>query len=152
VTKALRVLGVALLVLWTLHTVVITGRILLDSHYTDLLRGDPQGAVRAPLGDLIQDATPGLVHSLPANGGMLVLVDSQEVGGFAYFWLTYWLYPRHVDVSGDLSAAATTTAAGIVYFQRSGSPDLTIPAGYQLQSDTVGSGGGHVLVFVRVGS
>jgi hypothetical protein len=144
-----RVLGVALLVFWTLHTVVITGRLLLDTHYVDLFKGHPQGAVRAPLSALIQDATPGLVHTLPPSGGVLVLVDSQELDGFAYFWLTYWLYPRHVDVSGDQSSAATTSARSIVYFQRPDSPDLTTPTGYQLQSDTVAAGGGHVVVFVR---
>lgn len=145
----MRVLGVALLVFWTLHTVVITGKLLLDSHYADLLNGHPQAAVRAPLSDLIQDATPGLVQSLPSTGAVLVLVDPQELEGFAYFWLTYWLYPRHVDVSGDMGAAATTSARSIVYFQRPDSPDLTTPSGYRLQSNTVAAGGGHVVVFVR---
>jgi hypothetical protein len=146
-----RVIGVALVVLWTLHTVVVTGRILLDSHYKDLLSGNPQAAVRAPLSDLIQDATPSLVHTLPAHGSVLAIVDRQELGGFAYFWLTYWLYPRQVDVSGDLNAATTTSASSIVYFQRPGSPDLTTPDGYQLESDTVSAGGAHVLVLVQVG-
>jgi hypothetical protein len=144
-------MGVALLTLWTLHTVVITGRVLLDTHFKDLLSGHPQAAVRAPLSDLIQDATPGLAHSLPAHGSVLVVVDRQELGGFAYFWLTYWLYPRHVDLSGDLNAATTTSAGSIVYFQRPGSSGLTTPAGYQLQSDTASADGAHVLVLIRVG-
>jgi hypothetical protein len=144
-----RVLGVALLAFWTLHTVVITGQVLLDGHYGELLRGHPYAAVRAPLPDLIQDATPSLVRSLPAGGRVLVIVDPHELHGFAYFWLTYWLYPRHVDISEDLSAAATTSARSIVYFQRADDPDLTTPAGYQLQSNTLGAGGGHVVVFVR---
>jgi hypothetical protein len=45
-------LGVALLVLWTLHTVVITGRLLLGAHYKDLLDGHPQLTVSAPLSGL----------------------------------------------------------------------------------------------------
>src|SRR5207253_27738 len=105
-TKPVRALGVALLVLWTLHTVVVTGPLLLSAHYADLLRGTPQGALRAPLGDPIQDATPAVVASLPAHGDVLALVPASEVDGFAYFWLTYWLYPRHVEVIGDLGAAA----------------------------------------------
>jgi len=148
VTKAVRVLGVALLILWTLHTVVVTGRMLLDTNYKNLLSGAPRDVVRAPLSDLIQDATPDLVRSLPARDPVLVLVDSQELGGFAYFWLSYWLYPRQVDVSGDLSAAMTTRAGSIVYFQRPDSPDLTAPSGYRLQSDTTAAGGGHVIVLV----
>jgi hypothetical protein len=151
VTKALRVLGVALLVLWTLHTVVITGPLLLDAHYKNLLDGHPQLTVSAPLSGLIQDPTPALVNSLPAGGDVLFIVDPQELGGFAYFWLSYWFYPRHVSVSGDLGAAATTSARSIVYFQRPDSPGLTSPAGYELQSDRPYSGGGHILVFLRTG-
>ena len=147
----MRVLGVALLVLWTLHTVVITGKLMLDGHYAELIAGHPQGALRAPLNDLIQDATPGLVDRLP-SGAVLVLVDRDEIEGFAYFWLTYWFYPRHVDVTADLSLATTTRAGSIVYFQRPSDPDLPTPSGYQLQSDTVSAGGGHVLVFVRSGA
>jgi hypothetical protein len=144
-------LGVALLVLWTLHTLVITGPLLLDAHYKELLDSHPQLTVSAPVSGLIQDPTQSLVHSLPAGGSVLFLVDPQEVGGFAYFWLSYWFYPRHVDVSGDLGTAATTNARSIVYFQRSDSPGLTAPAGYQMQSDTPYSGGGQILVFLRTG-
>jgi hypothetical protein len=147
--RAVRAFGVGLLVLWTLHTLVVTGPLLLNAHYQELLDGHPQLTVSAPLSGLIQDTTPRLVASLPANGSVLFLVDPQEVGGFAYFWLSYWFYPRHVDVSGDLGAAATTSARSIVYFQRPGSPDLAAPAGYELQSDSTYSGGAHILVFLR---
>ena len=148
----MRALGVALLVLWTLHTVVVTGPLLLSAHYADLLRGTPQGALRAPLGDPIQDATPAVVASLPAHGDVLALVPASEVDGFAYFWLTYWLYPRHVEVRADLDAASTTSASGIVYFQRPDAPSLNTPAGYVLRSDTTTAGGDHTFVFVRAGA
>jgi hypothetical protein len=150
-TKAVRAFGVALLVLWALHTIVITGPLLLDAHYKDLLDGHPQLTVSAPLSGLIQDSTQALVNSLPAGGDVLFIVDPQEVGGFAYFWLSYWFYPRHVDLSGDLGAAATTNARTVVYFQRPDSPDLTAPAGYEMQSDSLYSGGGHIVVFLRTG-
>ena len=149
--QAARAFGIALLVLWTLHTLVVTGPLLLNSHYKELLDGHPQLTVSAPVSALIQDPTPTLVSNLPAGGSVLFLVDPQEVGGFAYFWLSYWFYPRHVDVSGDLGTAATTTARSIVYFQRPGSPVLAAPAGYELRSDTPYSGGAQVLVFVRMG-
>src|SRR4029077_14996163 len=130
--QAARAFGIALLVLWTLHTLVVTGPLLLNSHYKELLDGHPQLTVSAPVSALIQDPTSTLVSTLPAGGSVLFLVDPQEVGGFAYFWLSYWFYPRHVDVSGDLAAAATTSARSIVYFQRPGSPVLAAPAGYEL--------------------
>lgn len=148
----MRALGVALLVFWTLHTLVITGPLLLEAHYKELLDGHPQLTVSAPVSDLVQDPTQSLVRSLPAGSSVLFLVDPQEVGGFAYFWLSYWFYPRHVDVSGDLGSAATTNAGSIVYFQRPGNPDLTAPAGYVLQSDTPYSGRGNVFVFLRTSS
>ena len=147
----MRAVGIALLVLWTLHTLVVTGPLLLNSHYKDLLDGHPQLTVTPPVSGLIRDPTPTLVSSLPTTGSVLFVVDPQEVGGFAYFWLSYWFYPRHVDVSGDVGAAATTSARTIVYFQRSGSPDLATPAGYELQSDSPYSGGAHILVFLRSG-
>jgi len=136
-------------VLWTLHTLVVTGPIMLNAHYTDLLRGTPQGAVRALLGDPIQDSTQEVVASVPAHGDVLVLVDASELDGFAYFWLTYWLYPRHVQLSADLAAASTTSATSIVYFQRADAPALTAPSGYALRSEITAAGGAHTLVFVK---
>jgi hypothetical protein len=151
-TKPVRALGVALLVLWTLHTVVVTGPLLLSAHYVDLLRGTPQGALRAPLGNPIQDATPAVVASLPPQGDVLALVPASEVDGFAYFWLTYWLYPRHVEISADLARASTTSATGIVYFQRPGAPALNPPADYVPRADIATPGGDRTLVFVKAGA
>lgn len=148
-TKLARGLGVALVVAWTLHTVVVTGPLLLNAHYTDLLRGTPRDAVRAPLSDPIQDSTPRVVTLLPARGDVLALVATSEVDGFAWFWLTYWLYPRHVELSVDLSAAATTQTMSIVYFQTPDAPGLTTPAGFVLRADIASAAGAHTLVFVR---
>ena len=147
----MRALGVALLVLWTLHTIVITGPLLLDAHYKDLLDGHPRLTVSAPLSGLIQDTTPTLVKTLPV-GPVLFIVSPQEMGGFAYFWLSYWFYPRHVELSGDPAAATTTNARSIVYFRRPDSAPPGAPPGYVLISDTPYPAGGDVLVFARTGS
>lgn len=148
-TKALQVLAVGLVVLWTLHTVVVTGTVMLNTHYGQLMKGAPDAAPRAPLSGLIQDTTPQLTTLLPRNASVLVLVDSQEV--FANFWLTYWLYPRHVDQSSDLSLASTTRDDAIVYYQQPSAPSLDPPSGYELRSDIAYTDGGHVLVYVKTG-
>lgn len=137
------------LMFWALHTVVITGTLVLNTHYGELLRGRPVGALRAPLSDLIQDATPGLSASLPKQASVLVVVDPQELDGFAYFWLTYWLYPRHIDQTANLSDANSTKDGAIVYFARAGAPELSAPDQFHVVSDQPGAEGGRVIVYVR---
>lgn len=138
-----------LIALWALHTLIVTGSLLLDEHYGHLLAGTPDGAPRAPLTDLIQDSTGDLTANLPAKGSVLVVVDPQELPGFAFFWLSYRLYPRHVDISGDPSSAASTNDDSIVYFQRPDAPDLAVPDRYRLASSAQAAGGGHIVIFVR---
>jgi hypothetical protein len=150
--RVVRTLGLALIALWALHTLIVTGSLLLDEHYGQLLRGTPEGAPRAPLTDLIQNSTPDLTSNLPAKGSVLVVVDPQELPGFAYFWLTYWLYPRRVDITGDPAATTTTSDDAIVYFQRRDAPSLQAPDRYRLVSDDPGADGGQIVIFVRNGA
>lgn len=147
--KVLRTVGLALIALWALHTLIVTGSLLLEEHYGQLLRGTPDGAPRAPLTDLIQNSTPDLTSSLPSRGSVLVVVDPQELPGFAYFWLTYWLFPRHVDITGDMADTTSTNDDAIVYFQRKDSPSLPVPDRYHVVSGTQGADGGQVVIFVR---
>lgn len=141
--------AVVVLMFWALHTVVVTGSLVLYTHYGELLRGRPVGALRAPLSDLIQDATPSLSASLPDRAAVLVIVDPEELNGFAYFWLTYWLYPRHIDETADLSNATATGDDAIIYFAPAGAPELATPDHFRIVSDKPGAGGGRVVIFVR---
>lgn len=136
-----RLRGFALLFVyaWTVYTLIHGGSLLLAEPYLDNLRVAPRAAQGA-VGDGYAQALIKLERTLPAHERVLLVWRRSDGDAIAfwygYFWATYWLYPRQVDIVTD--PASLDSSHGILLDVRS--PDkagLAPPPGYTISATYV---------------
>jgi hypothetical protein len=132
-----RQIALLLLYAWAVYSLVQGGSLILREPYMQVLATAPRAA-QGGVGDGYAQTLIKLERSLPYDQRVLLVWRRPEKGvvGFwyGYFWATYWLYPRQVDIVTD-RAAAPATAYGIVLDVRSADqsqPDAA--AGYFIDS------------------
>jgi hypothetical protein len=138
VRRSSRLRRVALLFVyaWAVYTLIEGGGVLTSEQYARTLQTAPRAA-QGGAGDGYAQALIKLERTLPYGQRVVVVwrrPDKGELGfWYSYFWSTYWLYPRRVDVVTDPGAIAP--GFGILLDVRSTSePELPPPAGYTVVS------------------
>jgi len=121
---------------WAVYTLIQGGSLLVREPYLDNLRVAPRAAQGAA-GDGYAETLIKLERTLPAQA-RVQLVWRRSDGGvvgfwYGYFWATYWLYPRQVDIITD--PASIDSAHGILLDVRSREKaELAAPPGYTISA------------------
>ena len=99
-----RAIVVVLLAVWAIQSLVITGARVLNEPIGQTLRTSPSTAQAQAGSGFAQSLIP-LQSLLPRGARIYLLWDGpndQGLRDYAYFWASYWLYPRPVTVSSSL--------------------------------------------------
>jgi hypothetical protein len=121
---------------WAVYTLIQGGSLLLAEPYLDNLRVAPRAAQGAA-GDGYAQTLIKLERTLPAHERVQLVWRRSEgdaVGfWYGYFWATYWLYPRQVDIITD--PASLDSSHGILLDVRSiDKAELAAPPGYTISA------------------
>jgi len=131
-----RRIALVFLYAWTVYTLIQGGALLVREPYLHVLATAPR-AVQEGAGYGYAQTLIKLERTLPYDTHVLLVWRRPEKGvvGFwyGYFWATYWLYPRQVDIVTE--SKAPDSAYGIVLDVRSRSqPEGSPPIGYAVDS------------------
>jgi hypothetical protein len=121
---------------WAVYTLIQGGSLLIGEPYLDNLRVAPRAAQGAA-GDGYAQTLIKLERTLPAHERVELVwrrTDGGAVGfWYGYFWATYWLYPRQVDIVID--ATSIDSAHGVLLDVRSVQDvELVPPPGYAISA------------------
>lgn len=119
--------------MYGLYALIHGGHLVTSESYIQALHVAPRAAQGAA-GDGYAQTLIKLERTLPAGDRLLLIwrrQDSQPAIGFwyGYFWATYWLYPRTVDIvtSAGSSGGNYTTLLDV---RSTCVPEIEVPVGY----------------------
>ena len=117
---------------WMVYTLIQGGSLLTREPYLQTLHVAPRAAQGGALDGYAQTLIK-LERTLPYDQRVLVVWRRPSAGvvGFwyGYFWATYWLYPRRVDIVTDPSGIQSSY--GVVLDVRSvDQPDVAPPPNF----------------------
>jgi hypothetical protein len=131
--------GIALVFVyvWAVYALVQAGNLVTSENYFQALHVAPRAAQGAA-GDGYAQTLIKLERTLPAGDHVLLVwrrQDTQPAVGFwyGYFWATYWLYPRTVDIvitAGPVDGSYTT----LLDVRSTGTPEIEVPAGFSVNA------------------
>jgi hypothetical protein len=100
---AIRGLSLLFITVWAIRSLVVTGATVLNQPFGAMLR-TPPGQAQASTGSGFARSLIPLQSLIPKTDRVYLLWDGQQDDGlraYAYFWSSYWLYPRRVTVSSS---------------------------------------------------
>jgi hypothetical protein len=102
-TGAIRGVSLVFVAAWAIRSLVVTGATVLNQPFGAMLR-TPPAQVQARTGSGFAQSLIPLQSLIPKTDRVYLLWDGQQDDGlraYAYFWSSYWLYPRRVTVSSN---------------------------------------------------
>lgn len=108
---------------WAVRSLIVSGDAVLNEHFGSALR-TPPWVVQATAGDGFEQGLVRIRASLPANESVAVVWPNAPDYYYAYFWSTFWLFPRKVNVYTSLDPAQLSGANAVVLV---GPPDQPAP-------------------------
>lgn len=135
-TNRLRGFALLFVYAWAVYTLIQGGSLLVDEHYLDNLRVAPRAAQGAT-GDGYAQTLIKLERTLPAHDPVQLVWRRSDGGAigfwYGYFWATYWLYPRQVDIITD-PASIDPLHKILLDVRSSEKAELTPPPGYTISA------------------
>lgn len=139
----------AFVLVWVVHTIVVSGVAIMATDYGQALRSSPLASEEA-FGKPYQQAIVSLAQTLPRTDDVLVVINQAEIDAqYAGYWASFWLNPRHVRLTSHLDEVAGSPADVVVYVQDTGGPALNPPHGYAATGSKTYPDGTVVHVYQR---
>jgi hypothetical protein len=108
---------------WAVRSLIVSGDAVLNEHFGSALRTSPWVA-QAAAGDGFEQSLVQIRATLPAGDSVAVVWPNAPDYYYAYFWSTFWLYPRKVSVYTSLDPTQLTGVNAVVLV---GAPDQPAP-------------------------
>lgn len=110
---------------WAVRSLVVTGDAALNEHLRSTLLSSPW-VTQARSGDGFEQSLIQIRQTLPGHDSVLVVWSNPPDYYYAYFWSTFWLFPRKVTVATSVDASQVNAADAIVVVRRPSeqSPDI----------------------------
>ena len=136
--RLLSIVGVVFITAWAVRSGVVTGAALLNEHPGALLRGSP-AAAQSAVREAFAQGLLKINQRIPAHASVMVLWEVKGYAPFSYafFWSTFWLYPRKVTVTDRPDDALSPTTDVFVQVHSADQQPLS-PTGYRVVSDDSG--------------
>jgi hypothetical protein len=113
----LRRAAVVFITAWAVRSLVVTGDAALNEHLTSTLLSSPW-VTQARSGDGFEQSLIQIRQTLPGHDSVLVVWSNPPDYYYAYFWSTFWLFPRRVTVATSVEGSQVDAADAIVVVRR----------------------------------
>jgi hypothetical protein len=113
----LRRATIVFVTVWAVRSLIVSGDALLHEHLRSVLTTS-QWATQATSGDGFEQSLIRIRASVPASDKVLVVWANPPDYYYAYFWSTFWLFPRKVDVVSSLTPPQLGEADTVVSVRR----------------------------------
>lgn len=96
-TTFLRRAAIVFVTAWAVRSLIVSGDAVLNEHFRSALL-NPPSATQAAAGDGFDQSLIHVRDVLPSGDSVVVLWINAPDYYYAYFWSTFWLFPRKVTV------------------------------------------------------
>jgi hypothetical protein len=122
----LRALTVVFVTAWAVRSLIVSGDQVLNEHFKPVLM-TPPWVTQAISGDGFEQSMVRLRGDLPAGDRVNVVWINVPDYYYAYFWSTFWLFPRAVTVVDSPNTSLDPAARALVHVRRSSEPPPYFP-------------------------
>lgn len=122
----LRALTIVFVTAWAVRSLIVSGGQVLDEHFRSVLT-TPPWVTQARSGDGFEQSMVRLRADLPASDRVNVVWINVPDYFYAYFWSTFWLFPRNVTVVSSANTSFDPAAKALVHVRQSSQPPPYFP-------------------------
>jgi hypothetical protein len=127
-------LGVTFVAAWAIRSLIVTGGIVVAEDYKTALTTEPR-RTQAIAGDPFAQSLLKIDRRLPRQDRVVVIWDNPDLpAGYAFFWATYWLFPRPVTVTVDRESAFLGQFDSLIDVRPPDHAGLNAPDSYAVDS------------------
>lgn len=113
-TTFLRRVTIVFVTAWAVRSLIVSGDAVLNEHFRSALFNSPW-TTQATSGDGFDKSLIQVRDALPSGDSVVVLWINAPDYYYAYFWSTFWLFPRKVTVVDKVDPSALHGADAVVF-------------------------------------
>ncbi len=121
----LRRVTIVFVTAWAVRSLIVSGDAVLHEHMGSVLTTSPW-VVQASAGDGFEQSLVRIRTSIPSSDSVDVVWSNPHDYYYAYFWSTFWLFPRKVTVLGDFEPAQLARADVLVHVRLPNMPSADV--------------------------
>jgi hypothetical protein len=123
--SALRRVTIVFITAWAVRSLIVSGDAVLHEHLRSTLVTSPW-VTQASAGDGFEQSLVRIRTSIPNSDRVDVIWTNPPDYYYAFFWSTFWLFPRKVTVLGDFEPAQLAQADVLVYVRLPSVPSADV--------------------------
>ena len=129
----LRLVTIAFVTAWAVRSLIVSGDQVLNEHFRSVLTTPPWVA-QAKAGNGFEQSLVRIRADLPAGDRVIVVWTNPPDYYYAFFWSTFWLFPRRVSVVTGVNLSQGPEADALVDVRASSEPPPNF-TGFKLVQD-----------------
>ncbi len=113
----LRRVAIVFVTAWAVRSLIVSGDAVLNEHFRSALV-TPPWATQAVSGDGFEQSLIHIRDSLPSGDRVVVVWNNPPDYWYAYFWSTFWLFPRKVTIATTFNPPSLQDADALMVVRR----------------------------------
>jgi hypothetical protein len=122
----LRLVTIFFVTAWAVRSLIVSGDQVLNEPFKSVLV-TPPWVTQARSGDGFEQSLIRIRTDLPASDRVIVIWTNPPDYYYAYFWSTFWLFPRRVSVVSGVNTSQEPDAEALMDVRRPFEPQPTFP-------------------------
>lgn len=118
-------LTVLFVAVWAIRSLVVMGTATMNEHYRTVLK-TPPGDTQSVTGTSFDQSLFKIDRAIPRAARVAVIWTSPPDYWAAFFWATYYLYPRQVAEAPAISPELVNRTDALVFVRAPDDPPLTV--------------------------
>ena len=130
VATLLRLATIVFVTAWAIRSLIVSGDQALNERFKSVLV-TPPWVTQAKSGDGFEQSLIRIRSDLPVGDRVVVVWTNPPDYYYAYFWSTFWLFPRRVSVVDGVNLSQEPDADALMHVRRPFEPPASFP-GFKL--------------------
>ena len=106
-------MAIVFVTVWAVRSLIISGDAVLNEHLRSALATSPW-VTQANSGDGFEQSLVRIQGSIPTSDRVIIVWFNAPDYSYAFFWATFWLFPRKVAVVSSLDPGRQGQADAVV--------------------------------------